>query len=99
MDDTGRRYIWIKISRPRIAALRRAFIAGHSRTMTGSERDAKGAFSAASKTPDGLANGRPWLRSVTVSGVASFFGFDDGHGTCARFDFSQDLTCIIGGSI
>lgn len=99
VDDIGRRYTWIKISSPRIAALRQALIAGHSRTRLGHERDADGALSAASKTPDGLANGRPWLRTVTVSGVASFFGSDDGHGECTRFDFSPDLTCIIGGSM
>ena len=99
VDDIGRRYTWIKISSPRIAALRQALIAGHSRTRLGHERDADGALSAASETPDGLANGRPWLRTVTVSGAASFFGSDDGHGECARFGFSPDLTCIIGGSM
>ena len=99
LDDIGRRYTWIKISSPRIAALRQALIAGHSRTRIGYERDANDALSVTSKTPDGLANGRPWLRTVTVSGAASFFGSEDGHGECARFDFSPDLTCIIGGSM
>lgn len=99
VDDIGRCYTWIKISSPRIAALRQALIAGHSRTRIAYERDVNGALSAASETPDGLDNGRPWLRTVTVSGAASFFGSDDGHVTCARFDFSPDLTCIIGGSM
>ena len=99
VDDIGRRYTWIKISSPRIAALRQALIAGHSRTMMMYERDDNGVLSVASKTPDGLTSGRPWLRTVTVSGVASFFGSDDSHKTSARFDFSPDLTCIIGGSM
>lgn len=98
-DDIGRRYTWIKISSPRIAALRQALIAGHSRTRIGHERDANGELSVASQTPDGLANGRPWLKTVTVSGAASFFGSEDGHAESARFDFSPDLTCIIGGSM
>lgn len=98
IDDIGCRYTWIKISNPRIAALRQALIAGSSRTMMMYELDTNGALSVTS-TPNELANRRPWLRTLAISGVASFFGSDDGHEKWTRFDFSPDLTCIIGGSM
>lgn len=99
VDDIGCRYTWIKIASPRITALRQAFIAGHSRIRVGYERGHSGALSETPNPPDVLVDRRPWLRSVTVSGGASFFGSDDNHEGHARFDFSPDLTCIIGGSM
>ena len=99
VEDIGCRYTWIKISSPRIAALRQAFIAGASRTRIGYERGADGTLVETPSTPDGLASSRPWLRSVTISGGASFFGSDNGHAKNTRFDFSPDLTCVIGGSM
>ena len=98
-DEIGRRYTWMKIASPRLMALRQAFIAGHSRMRFGYERGRNGVLSETSSTPDALADRRPWLRSVTVSGGASFFGSDANHERRTRFDFSPDITCIIGGSM
>ena len=99
INDVGSRCTWIKIASPRITALRQAFIAGQPRIEIGYERGPDGALSEISRTPDALADKRPWLRSVTISGGASFFGSNDSDTRCARFDFSPDLTCIIGGSM
>ena len=44
-------------------------------------------------------NQRPWLKSVMVSGKASFFGASGEGEPGARFELSPDLTCIIGGSM
>ena len=97
MGEIGQRYTWIKIASPRIAALRQAFIAHQSRIRIGYERGAEGVLSE-TRPPDALTDGRPWLRSVTIRGGASFFGSDDG-GARTRFVLSPDLTCIIGGSM
>ena len=97
INKIGDRHTWIKIASPKIAALRQAFIAGDSRIRIGYER-ADAILSQIPNAPDALNNGRPWLRSVTVSGRASFFGGGNDKET-TRFDFSPDLTCIIGGSM
>ena len=99
VEDIGSRYTWIKVASPRITALRQAFIAGQSRITIGYERGIDGTLSEIPRTPDALADKRPWLRSVTVSGEASFFGSDNHGAEYTRFDFSPDLTCIIGGSM
>ena len=96
VDDIGRRHTWFKLASPRIEALRQAFIASDSRMRIAYERNESGGFSAI-PAPDVTANGRPWLKSVTVKGRASFFGSADERGK--RFDLSPDLTCIIGGSM
>jgi len=50
--------------------------------------------------PDPQVSGRPWLRRLELEGGASFFGGHvDGRPIRATFDFSPDLTCIIGGSM
>lgn len=99
VNNIGCRYTWIKVASPRITALRQAFIAGQSRITIGYERGIDGTLSEIPRTPDALADKRSWLRSVTVSGGASFFGSNDSDTGCVRFDFSPDLTCIIGGSM
>ena len=99
VNDIGSRYTWIKVASPRITALRQAFIASQSRITIGYERGLDGTLSEIPRTPDALADRRPWLRSVTVSGGASFFGSDNHGAKHTRFDFSPDLTCIIGGSM
>ena len=48
--------------------------------------------------PDVTVHERPWLKTVTIKGKASFFGARADDNGC-RFDFSPDLTCIIGGSM
>lgn len=99
VDDIGKRHTWLKLASPRIEALRQAFIASDSRIRIGYERNADSTLSELLKPPDITLNQRPWLKSVTVSGSASFFGAigDDRPG--AHFDLSPDLTCIIGGSM
>ena len=95
--DIGRRHTWLKLASPRIEALRQAFIASDSRMRIGYERDAAGDLVEIA-APDVTVNARPWLKSVTVNGLASFFGGRD-DGAASRFDLSPDLTCIIGGSM
>lgn len=99
VDEIGKRHTWIKLASPRIEALRQAFIASDSRMRIGYERDADGKLSEIPNPPDVTMNQRPWLKSVTVSGDASFFGSSGADGEATRFDLSPDLTCVIGGSM
>lgn len=94
VDEIGKRHTWLKLASPRIEALRQAFIASDSRTRIGHERCANGNLTEISNPPDVTMHRRPWLKSATVSGKASFFGDPD-----TRFDLSPDLTCVIGGSM
>ena len=80
-------------------ALRQAFIASDSRIRIGYERNKGGTLSEIPNPPDVTINERPWLKSVTVTGSASFFGASTKGKTSTRFDLSPDLTCIIGGSM
>jgi hypothetical protein len=98
--DLGRRHVWLKLASPTIEALRQAFIASDSRVRIGFQRAEHGALRAVSKPPDVTLTGRPWLRSVTVRGGASFFGgLGQGGKGETRFELSPDLTCVIGGSM
>lgn len=100
LSDIGKRFTWVKLASPRIEALRQAFVANDSRVRIGFERDAHGKIRVLSKPPDILDSERPWLRSVTVRGGQSFFGGQqDGIPRATKFEFSPDLTCIIGGSM
>ena len=96
--DLGQRYTWMKLAKPRIEALRQAFIASDSRIRLAYRRDAGGELAEISDAPDVTLYQRPWLKSVTVAGGASFFGGGGGTGTTC-FRFNPDLTCIIGGSM
>ena len=58
-----------------------------------------GGLKEISAPPDVTMNQRPWLKSVKVSGKASFFGNGSEVKAGSRFDFSPDLTCVIGGSM
>ena len=98
MHDIGKRHTWFKLASPRIEALRQAFIARDSRMRIAYERKADGALTEISNAPDVTVNERPWLKSVTVKGRASFFG-GSGEEEYSRFELSPDLTCIIGGSM
>ena len=100
VDDIGKRHTWLKLASPRIEALRQAFIAHDSRMRIAYKREANGGLSEIPAPPDVTVHRRPWLRSVTVAGGASFFrgDADRGESEC-RFDLSPDLTCIIGGSM
>ena len=99
MGDIGERHTWLKMASPRIEALRQAFIASDSRMRLGYERSADGKLVETSNPPDVTMNERPWLKSVTVAGRASFFGVRNDGELATRFDLSPDLTCIIGGSM
>ena len=99
VSNIGARHTWIKMARPRIEALRQAFIAGDSRLRIGFERLDSNGLSEIEEPPDVTARQRPWLKCVEVSGRASFFGEDGSKGSGARFLLSPDLTCIIGGSM
>jgi ABC-type lipoprotein export system ATPase subunit len=98
--EIGRRYTWMKLASPRIEALRQAFVANDSRAQIAYVRAADGRLTAKPEAPDVLVTGRPWLKSVTVRGAASFFGGkENGQPRQVRFDLNPDLTCIIGGSM
>ena len=99
IDEIGKRHTWLKLASPRIEALRQAFIASESRMRIGYERGEDGALYEAPDPPDATMNKRPWLKSVRVSGKASFFGAGGEDGQDSHFDFSPDLTCVIGGSM
>ena len=100
ISDLGRRHTWLKLARPRIEALRQAFIARDSRIRIGFERRDNGDLTEIEEPPDVMLSGRGWLKSVTVQGGASFFGGTvKGASRETRFRLSPDLTCIIGGSM
>ena len=100
LGDIGRRHTWIKLASPRIEALRQAFVARDSRVRISFEKDTGGALREIDNPPDVQLNEHPWLKEVTVSGGASFFGgMEGGKSRKTRFRFSPDLTCIIGGSM
>ena len=99
VDEIGKRHTWLKLANPRVEALRQAFLARDSRIRIGYERDGDGGLTEVPKPPDVTMNDRPWLKSVTVSGRASFFGGSVEGKPNSRFDLSPDLTCIIGGSM
>ena len=97
IGDIGVRYTWFKLASPRIEALRQAFIASDSRIRIAYERNEDGDLVEVSAL-DVTVNERPWLKSISVKGRASFFGAGD-ESRATRFDLSPDLTCIIGGSM
>ena len=99
VDDIGRRHTWLKLASPRIEALRQAFIAHDSRMRIAYERRADRSLSEIPDPPDVTVSSRPWLKSVTIAGGASFFRADGESGSERRFELSPDLTCIIGGSM
>ena len=96
--DIGRRHVWLKLASPRIEALRQAFVANESRIRIGYEPDVDGNLKEIESPPDVTVTERPWLKSVSVTGKASFFGGSNDNPKC-RFDLSPDLTCLIGGSM
>ena len=97
VDDVGRRCTWFKLARPRIESLRQAFVASDSRMRIACARTADGSLREIPDPPDVTVHERPWLKAVTVTGSASFFGGSGGGES--RFEFSPDLTCVIGGSM
>ena len=99
VDEIGKRHTWLKLASPRIEALRQAFIASDSRVRIGYRRNSDGALEETPDPPDVTMNNRAWLKSVAVSGRASFFGGDKAGESSTVFELSPDLTCIIGGSM
>ena len=101
IEEIGRRHVWMKLASPRIEALRQAFVASDSRMRIGFIRDGDGKLTTLPNPPDVTMNQQAWLKSVTVRSRSSFFspggGADEPQDT--RFDFSPDLTCVIGGSM
>jgi len=96
----GHRYTWLKLASPRIEALRQALLAPDSRLRMACERGEDGALRELAHSPDAAATSRPWLRRVTVSGGASFFGGQKkSKPRQTVFELSPDLTCILGGSM
>ncbi|HEB85999.1 MAG TPA: hypothetical protein ENI68_03145 [Gammaproteobacteria bacterium] len=98
--DVGRRYTWMKLASAHVEALRQAFIASDSRLRIAYHRDGAGSLTENEDTPDVSLTARPWLKALTVRGGASFFGGQE-HGRFREnhFQFSPDLTCVIGGSM
>ena len=99
LGGIGCRHAWIKLARPRIEALRQAFIASDSRMRIGFERGANNELREIGNPPNVQLNKYPWLREVSVSGASFFGGKERGELRTTRFYLSPDLTCIIGGSM
>ena len=98
LEDIGSRHAWVKMAYSTIEALRQAFVAHPTRLRPGHELDDAGSLRDLSERPDAMRNERPWLKSVTVDGAASFF-VSEQVAQPVRFEFSPDLTCVIGGSM
>ena len=98
-DDIGKRHTWVKLASPRIEALRQAFIASDSRVRIGYYREGNSDLMEIPNPPDVTMHERSWLKSAKVSGKASFFGASGEDEQGSQFDFSPDLTCVIGGSM
>ncbi|WP_419922092.1 hypothetical protein [Candidatus Poriferisodalis sp.] len=96
--DIGKRHVWVKMANPTVEALRQAFIAHPTRLRIGHELDDAGSLRDLEHPPDAMRHKRPWLKSVTVKGAASFFDSEHGEPP-VRLEFSPDLTCVIGGSM
>ena len=99
VGEIGKRHTWVKLASPRVEALRQAFIASDSRVRIGYRRGVDGDLEEIPNPPDVTMNQRSWLKSVKVSGNASFFGAGSEDEQGSHFDFSPDLTCVIGGSM
>lgn len=100
IGEIGNRYTWLKLASPRVEALRQAFVSSDSRIRIAFDRGVDGLLREAPESPDVTTSGRPWLKSVTVEGGASFFGRTaNAEPAVTRFDLSPDLTCVIGGSM
>ena len=99
VEDIGSRYVWLKMASPTIEALRQSFVASGSRLRIGYEREQGSGLRELGQPPDAMRHERPWLRSVTIDGKASFFGQPKDSDTPTRVEFSPDLTCVIGASM
>ncbi len=99
VEEIGSRHVWLKMASPTIEALRQSFVASGSRLRIGHVRDEGGDLRELVQPPDATRHERPWLRSVSVDGKASFFGQPKGSDAPTRFEFSPDLTCVIGASM
>lgn len=99
-EKIGQRYTWVKLARPRIEALRQAFIAADSRLRIAFEKSDSGVMCPINDPTDIESTKRPWLRKVTIRGMQSFFRQDHSEEhTETTFPLNPDLTCIIGGSM
>lgn len=96
-SELGSRTTMFKLAEPRIEALRQAFLAADSRIrLTVRRTEAGDTQAGAAMEP--LPLSRPWMRSVTVSGGASFFGgVEAGQARSTTIRFNPDLTCVVGG--
>lgn len=100
IDNIGVRHTWIKLATARIEALRQAFLASDSRVRIGFGKTAAGALCPIETLPDPVSGKIPWLKDVSVTGRASFFGgAAPPQDTGTIFRLNPDLTCIIGGSM
>ena len=100
LTGIGARYTWIKLATPRIEALRQAFLASDSRVRIGFRKTAAGTLCPIETPPDTASGRIPWLKEVSITGRASFFGrAANRQETGAIFRLNPDLTCIIGGSM
>ncbi len=100
VSNIGKRFTLTKLARPRIAALKQAFLASDSRLRIAYNKNGAGALMVRPDLPDPRAGNRPWLRSIQIRGGTSFFAGTDTTTNTEReqtFRFNPDLTCIIGG--
>ncbi len=96
LDEIGVRFTWVKLACPRIEALRQAFVASDSRLRIPPNWDTKCATDPA---VDPSLHRHPWLKQAVIRNRASFFSAPRNAAEETRFQFSPDLTCVIGGSM
>lgn len=91
--NVGSRVTILKLNAPTIAALRQSFLGADSRLRLAYRRSDDGrGLTLRTDLPEPCPLGRPWIRSVRVTGGTSFHRDQE-------FRFSPDLTCVIGGSM
>ncbi|MCB1742226.1 MAG: AAA family ATPase, partial [Gammaproteobacteria bacterium] len=88
----GSRVTLTKLAAPTVSALRQSFLASESRIRLAYRKTKSGELEPAPDLPTPCPVTRPWLRRVKIQGGTSFHRDQ-------TFEFSPDLTCIIGGSM
>lgn len=97
-DDIGSFFSMFKLASPTIESLRQAFLANDSRIkICYIKQDENMVLD--SNLPQPSPWNRQWLKSIKITGGCSFFNseIDPQKPAYEEFDFSPDLTCIIGG--
>ena len=101
IKDIGKRHFLAKLATPRIESLRQSFLAHDSRLRIIYKCFDGEVPELRDDLPEVIPIKRPWLRSIKITGGASFFGGKDTSGSerSVLFNFNPDFNCIIGPSV